>query len=140
MNHIQNLFSLENKSAIVTGANTGLGQGISIALAAAGAHVFGVARRSCEETSEKVHEAGGQFTEIIADLSDMAAIEKALEEIQNKEPEANAKDDQTVVDALEEQLDEGINGYKQCKLPRQFKITRHNISISNLYFLSTSKI
>ena len=43
---IMNLFSLEGKSAIVTGANTGLGPGISIALAAAGAHVFGVARRS----------------------------------------------------------------------------------------------
>jgi len=81
MNSIQRLFSLEHKTAIVTGANTGLGQGISIALAAAGAHVFGVARRSCAETLEKVNEIGGQFTEVIADLSDMSAIDKIIAEV-----------------------------------------------------------
>ena len=81
MNSIQKLFSLEGKSAIVTGANTGLGQGISVALAAAGAHVFGVARRSCEETAEKVQEMGGKFTEIIADLSDFSSIDKIMEQV-----------------------------------------------------------
>ena len=81
MNSIQNLFSLEGKTAIVTGANTGLGQGISIALAAAGAHVFGVARRSCEETIEKINDFGGKFTEVIADLSDLSAIETILNEV-----------------------------------------------------------
>lgn len=81
MNSIQNLFSLKNKTAIVTGANTGLGQGISVALAASGAHVFGVARRSCEETLAKVNEVGGVFTEVIADLSDMSAIEKIIKEV-----------------------------------------------------------
>lgn len=84
MNHIQKLFSLENKTAIVTGANTGLGQGICIALAAAGAHVFGVARRSCSETEEKINELGGQFTEVNADLSNMSAIEKIMSEVDVK--------------------------------------------------------
>ncbi len=84
MNSIQNLFSLAGKTAIVTGANTGLGQGISVALAAAGAHVFGVARRSCEETLNKVNEIGGQFTEVIADLSDLSAIEKIMTEVKSK--------------------------------------------------------
>ena len=84
MNSIQNLFSLAGKTAIVTGANTGLGQGISVALAAAGAHVFGVARRSCEETLNKVNEVGGQFTEVIADLSDLSAIEKIMTEVKSK--------------------------------------------------------
>lgn len=81
---IMNLFSLEGKSAIVTGANTGLGQGISIALAAAGAHVFGVARRSCDETLEKINEIGGAFTEVIADLSDMSAIDKIMSEVSSQ--------------------------------------------------------
>lgn len=81
MRNIQDLFSLSNKTAIVTGANTGLGQGISIALAAAGAHVFGVARRSCEETAAKISEIGGAFTEVIADLSDMSAINKIMEQV-----------------------------------------------------------
>lgn len=84
MNTIQNLFSLAGKTAIVTGANTGLGQGICVALAAAGAHVFGVARRSCEETLNKVNEVGGQFTEVIADLSDLSAIEKIMTEVKSK--------------------------------------------------------
>ena len=38
MNDIMNLFSLNGKNAVVTGANTGLGQGICVALAAAGVH------------------------------------------------------------------------------------------------------
>lgn len=84
MNRIQNLFSLKNKTAIVTGANTGLGQGISVALAAAGAHVFGVARRSCDETLEKINEIGGVFTEVIADLSDLSAIDKIIKEVSAK--------------------------------------------------------
>lgn len=84
MNSIQNLFSLTGKTAIVTGANTGLGQGISVALAAAGAHVFGVARRSCEETLNKVNEVGGQFTEVIVDLSDLSAIDKIMTEVKSK--------------------------------------------------------
>ena len=84
MNQIQNLFSLENKTAIVTGANTGLGQGISVAHAAAGAHVFGVARRSCAETLEKVNAVGGTFTEVIADLSDLSAIDKIMAEVSSQ--------------------------------------------------------
>lgn len=81
MNHIQKLFSLEGKRAVVTGANTGLGQGICVALAAAGAHVYGVARRSCAETMEKINEVGGNFTEVIADLSDLSAIDKILDAV-----------------------------------------------------------
>jgi len=81
MNNIMKLFSLENKTAIVTGANTGLGQGISIALASAGAKVYGVARRSCSETAEKIAEFGGSFTEVIADLSDISVIPTILDKV-----------------------------------------------------------
>ena len=47
---ILDLFKLDGKVAVVTGANTGLGQGMAVALAQAGAKVLGVARRSCEDT------------------------------------------------------------------------------------------
>ncbi|MGN0426475.1 MAG: 2-dehydro-3-deoxy-D-gluconate 5-dehydrogenase KduD [Agathobacter sp.] len=80
MNPITNLFSLTNKTALVTGANTGLGQGICIALAASGAKVLGVARRSCQETSLKIEEFGGSFEEILVDLSEPSAIDTILKE------------------------------------------------------------
>jgi len=47
-------FRLDGKVAVVTGANTGLGQGMSVALAQAGAKVVGVARRSCEDTKKLI--------------------------------------------------------------------------------------
>ena len=68
-------FRLDGKVAVVTGANTGLGQGMSVALAQAGAKVVGVARRSCEDTKRLIEADGGEFAEVIADLSDMASIE-----------------------------------------------------------------
>lgn len=78
-----NMFSLEGKTALVTGANTGLGQAICVAYAGAGANVIGVARRSCQETADKIAALGieGQhFTEITADLSDINAIQHILTE------------------------------------------------------------
>jgi 2-deoxy-D-gluconate 3-dehydrogenase len=61
-------FSLEGKVALVTGANTGLGQGIAIALAHAGADIVGVARSSTVDTERSVLAAGRKFYSLYADL------------------------------------------------------------------------
>ncbi len=45
-----NPFSLKNRTALVTGANTGIGQAIAVAMARAGAHVIAAGRSSCAET------------------------------------------------------------------------------------------
>lgn len=73
-------FTLTRKVAVVTGANTGLGQGMCVALSQAGAKVVGVARRDCTETEQKVKESGGEFYFIKADLSSMEPVRKIVEE------------------------------------------------------------
>lgn len=75
---ILDLFRLDGKTAVVTGANTGLGQGLCVAFAEAGAVVIGVARRSMQETREKIETTGGTFHEIIADLSQPDAVEHIM--------------------------------------------------------------
>ena len=64
-------FSLKGKVAIVTGSNTGLGQGICRAYVEAGAKVVGVSRRLSTETAEML---GKNFYNVIADLSSLDVI------------------------------------------------------------------
>ncbi len=45
-----NPFSLDGQTALVTGANTGIGQAIAVALGRAGAHVICAGRSACDET------------------------------------------------------------------------------------------
>lgn len=61
-------FSLAGKVALVTGANTGLGQGIAIALAQAGADIVGIARSSTVDTERSVVATGRKFHSLYADL------------------------------------------------------------------------
>lgn len=74
------MFSLSGKTALVTGANTGLGQGICVAFAKAGANVVGVARRSCRETADKIAAFEGSFKEVTADMSDINVIPHIAED------------------------------------------------------------
>lgn len=73
------MFSLKGKTVIVTGANTGLGQGMCVAYAEAGANVCGVARRSCDETKALVEAKGGKFLEVIADLSTTEPVKRIID-------------------------------------------------------------
>jgi len=62
-------FSLENRTAIVTGANTGLGRAIAIAMAQAGADIAAVGRTEPTETAASVAAAGRRLEFVHADLS-----------------------------------------------------------------------
>jgi 2-dehydro-3-deoxy-D-gluconate 5-dehydrogenase len=62
-------FSLTGRVAMVTGANTGLGQAIAIALAEAGADIVAVGRTDPVETQNAVVELGRRFLPVHADLS-----------------------------------------------------------------------
>jgi 2-dehydro-3-deoxy-D-gluconate 5-dehydrogenase len=73
-------FDLRGKTAIVTGANTGLGQAISVALAGAGAAIVAVGRSAMDETERLCRNAGARFHSVQADLSTLEPIERIVAE------------------------------------------------------------
>ncbi len=68
-------FQLEGKVAIVTGCDTGLGQGMACALAQAGADVVGVNVSAPTETQKRIEALGRGFLDLRANLSDIGCIE-----------------------------------------------------------------
>lgn len=72
---ILDAFNLSGKVAIVTGCDTGLGQGMTLGLAQAGCDIVGVNRKIPEETAAKVIALGRRFMAIQADLSKQDAID-----------------------------------------------------------------
>jgi 2-dehydro-3-deoxy-D-gluconate 5-dehydrogenase len=78
------LFDLAGKRALVTGANTGIGQGIALALAAAGAEIVGAGRSSMADTARMIDECDGRFVPLEVDLARTpgrgVAVERAVAE------------------------------------------------------------
>lgn len=76
---IKDLFNLDGKVAIVTGASRGLGQGMAIALAQAGANVVGVGQSDMTLTKEEINKAGKEFFEIKVDLTTTEKVDEIVE-------------------------------------------------------------
>ncbi|EME49906.1 hypothetical protein DOTSEDRAFT_85192 [Dothistroma septosporum NZE10] len=78
MGSVQQLFSLEGKTALVTGGTRGIGQAMAVALAEAGADVLLVQRNdSNRETKDAIEKLGRKAQIYTADLADNASM-KAL--------------------------------------------------------------
>ncbi|WP_017799327.1 2-dehydro-3-deoxy-D-gluconate 5-dehydrogenase KduD [Winslowiella toletana] len=72
-------FSLQGKVAIVTGCDTGLGQGMAVGLAQAGCDIVGINVVEPEETAAQVTALGRRFLSLKADLSQLEAVPALLE-------------------------------------------------------------
>ena len=67
-------FNLKGKVAIVTGCSTGLGQGMCLGLAEAGADVVGVDYVAAPETKAMIDKLGRRFHGLVADLQSIAPV------------------------------------------------------------------
>ena len=72
-------FSLQGKTAIVTGGNSGLGQAFSVALAKAGANVFIPAiSADSGETEEAIKQQGAEAEFMAIDITEKDAPKKII--------------------------------------------------------------
>ncbi|CRL45454.1 2-dehydro-3-deoxy-D-gluconate 5-dehydrogenase [Sodalis glossinidius str. 'morsitans'] len=71
-------FALEEKVTVVTGCDTGLGQGMAIGLAEAGCDIVDVNIVEPDDTARQVEARGRRFLSIKVDLSDTAVIAQAV--------------------------------------------------------------
>lgn len=67
-------FDLTGKVAVVTGSSTGLGAGMALGLAQAGADIVGVYNRDAPENADHIEALGRRFLGIQADLSTTAPV------------------------------------------------------------------
>ncbi|WP_312203683.1 2-dehydro-3-deoxy-D-gluconate 5-dehydrogenase KduD [Kosakonia cowanii] len=81
---ILDAFKLTDKVALVTGCDTGLGQGMAIGLAEAGCDIVGVNRKIPHETAKRVEALGRRFHAIQADLRDQQQLTSIVDEAVNK--------------------------------------------------------
>lgn len=85
MSFTLDFFSLKGKTALITGARTGIGQAISLGLASAGAHVLLLGHQdNLDYTKSKIDEIGGTYETILIDLSDTSTIREKLAPILEK--------------------------------------------------------
>ena len=80
---IHSLFALTGKTALVSGASSGLGEHFAQVLAAAGARVIVAARRvdRLEALVDRINGAGGEATSLALDVTSRESVSSAFEEL-----------------------------------------------------------
>lgn len=124
---MSNIFDLTGKTAVVTGCKRGIGMGMAIGLAEAGADIIGVSASLTQdsEVGKAVQALGRKFTAFQADFSNRDAIYVFLKSIENDKIDILVNNAGTIMRApaaehSDEYWDEVIN----VNLNAQFIITR----------------
>ncbi|MFO7705259.1 MAG: SDR family oxidoreductase [Halopseudomonas sp.] len=80
------LFDLDGKIALVTGASRGIGEAIAKLLAQQGAHVIVTSRKieGCQEVADAIVAAGGKATAMACHIGEMAQISATIEAIRSQ--------------------------------------------------------
>ena len=80
---LDNLFSLQGKTALISGASSGLGEHFARVLAEAGATVIVAARRAdrLQVLQDDILQAGGQAHAITMDVTSSASVEQAFKQV-----------------------------------------------------------
>lgn len=73
------LFDLNGRVAVVTGASSGIGQAIALALAAAGADVAGLSLDDGAETHDALQQLGRRSVQLVGDTGSPADVEQLAE-------------------------------------------------------------
>jgi NAD(P)-dependent dehydrogenase (short-subunit alcohol dehydrogenase family) len=80
---MSDVFSLAGKSAVVTGAGTGIGRAIVLAFAGAGAQVacVDINAAAAEETRREAEKSGQRSIAVVCDVGNESAVAAAVEQI-----------------------------------------------------------
>jgi NAD(P)-dependent dehydrogenase (short-subunit alcohol dehydrogenase family) len=76
---VARVFDLAGRSAVVTGASSGIGASVAVALARAGADVAGIALEEAPETAEAVEREGRSSLMLVGDTGDPAVVDRLAE-------------------------------------------------------------
>ncbi len=122
-------FRLDGKKAVVSGSASGIGQGMAVALAEAGADVmgFGLPVEGDDETLAAIEAVGGSYAYTDADFSDRKSVYAALDRIKARQgvPDILVNNAGTILrKPIHEHPDEYWDKVIEINLSAQFVITR----------------
>jgi gluconate 5-dehydrogenase len=126
--NLLNLFSLKNRTALITGGSSGIGEAMAHAFGLAGAEVILVARRESllVEAVAKLTQAGIKASYFVADLETIAAAEQLGHTVLAKHPTVDI-----VVNAAGINLRESFDQVSASTWERQI-----NLQLSTPFFLT----